>query len=58
MSRWLTTSMGTTTVCVTREATAPPTKFVMAAAVEGVGASRAAKSADDAFPISSVVRYT
>ena len=56
MSRWLTTSMGTTTDWVTMDAKAPPAKLVMAEAAEGVGAQRAAGSAAHTLVFSSVVR--
>ena len=57
MSRWLTTSMGTTTDCVSKEAKAPPAKFDIADAADAVGANLLAGSAAQVFVISRVVKY-
>lgn len=58
MSLWLTTSIGTTTDCVTNEATAPPAKFVAADAAEGEGAFLSVYSLTLAFVFSNVVKYS
>ena len=57
MSRWLTTSMGTTTDCVSKEAKAPPAKLDIAEAADAVGAIFLAGSAAHVFVISRVVKY-
>ncbi len=58
ISRWLTTSMGTMTDCVTNEATAPAKKFERPAVAASLGDTRAAASRLQLFVASRVDRYT
>jgi hypothetical protein len=58
MSLWLTTSMGTTTACVDREAAPPARKLLVAARVAGARFSCSPTLVMPLLVTSRVVRYT
>jgi hypothetical protein len=58
MSRWLTTSMGTTTACVDAEAAAPPKNDAAPASAAGVMSKRCPSRVTALLVTSRVVMYT